>query len=118
MVGAPELIAEVAASSANYSLHAKLAAYQRNDVREYVVWRTCDTEIDWFALRGGRYQRLRQGRDGIYRSRVLPGLWLNPTALLRGDLATVLSVVQQGTAGPEHAAFVRRLQKAAGRRKE
>jgi len=115
IVGAPELIVEIAASSANYDLHAKLTAYQRNGVREYVVWRTYDAQIDFFVLRGGRYQRLRQGRDGIYRSRVLPGLWLNATALLRGDMATVLSVVQQGTASPEHIAFVGRLQKAAAR---
>jgi Uma2 family endonuclease len=118
IVGAPELIVEVAASSANYDLHAKLAAYQRNGVREYVVWRTYDAAIDWFLLRGGRYQRLRQGKDGIYRSRVLPGLWLNPTALLRGDMATVLSVVQQGAASAEHASFIHRLQKAANRGKE
>jgi Uma2 family endonuclease len=118
VVGAPELIAEVAASSANYDLHDKLTAYQRNGIPEYVVWRTYDAEIDWFALRGGRYQRLRQRRDGIYRSRILPGLWLNPTALLRGDMAAVLSVVQQGVASPEHATFARRLQKAADRRGE
>jgi len=117
VVGAPELIVEIAAGSANYDLHAKLAAYQRNGVREYVVWRTYDMEIDWLVLRGGRYQRLRLGKDGIYRSRVFPGLWLNPAALLRGDMATVLSAVQQGAAGPQHATFVRRLQKGAGRRK-
>ena len=118
VVGAPELIVEVAASSVNYDLHAKLTAYQRNGVREYVVWRTFDADIDFFALRGGRYQHLRPGADGIYRSRVLPGLWLDAAALLRGDMATVLSVVQRGTASPEHATFARRLQKADDHRKE
>jgi Uma2 family endonuclease len=115
VVGAPELIAEIAASSANYDVHDKLVAYQRNGVREYVVWRTYDAQIDWFAIRAGRYHRLRQGRDGIYRSRVFPGLWLIPAALIRGDVATVLRVVQQGTASPEHEKFARRLQKAAAR---
>ena len=117
VVGAPELIVEVAASSANYDLHAKLTAYQRNGVKEYVVWRTYDAQIDWFALRGGRYHRLRHDRDGNYHSRVFPGLWLNPTALIRGNTALVLSVVQQGTASPEHSAFARRLQKASAGRK-
>ena len=115
VVGAPELIAEVAASSVNYDLHAKLSAYQRSGVREYVVWRTFDSELDWFVLRGGRYQRLRVGSDGIHRSRIFPGLWLAADALLKGDIAKVLSVAQQGTSSPEHASFVRRLQKAAGR---
>ena len=40
--GAPELVAEVAASSASYDLHDKLNAYRRNGVQEYVVWRVWD----------------------------------------------------------------------------
>ena len=35
--GAPQLIVEVAASSASYDLHDKKRAYQRNGVREYLV---------------------------------------------------------------------------------
>lgn len=104
--GAPELIAEVAASSVSYDLGAKLNAYRRNGVREYVVWRVLDAEIDWFILRGGAYERLAVDADGIYRSQVLPGLWLDTAALLRDDLAAVLRVVQQGMASPEYLAFV------------
>ena len=40
--GAPELVAEVASSSASYDLHAKLRVYRRNGVREYIVWRVLD----------------------------------------------------------------------------
>src|SRR5262245_24192306 len=54
--GAPELIAEVAATSASHDLHSKLAAYRRNGVREYVVWRVLDREINWFALERGEYR--------------------------------------------------------------
>jgi Uma2 family endonuclease len=38
--GAPQLVVEIAISSASYDLHAKRRAYRRNGVREYVVWRT------------------------------------------------------------------------------
>jgi Uma2 family endonuclease len=107
--GAPELVAEVASSSASYDLHAKLRVYRRNGVHEYMVWRVLDQEIDWFVLRAGQYERLLLDTEGLYRSEVFPGLWLDPTALLRGDLATVLAVVQRGLASPEHAAFVKRL---------
>jgi Uma2 family endonuclease len=107
--GAPELVAEVAASSASYDLHAKLRVYRRNGVREYIVWRVLDREIDWFVLRAGQYERLSLDAEGLYRSEVFPGLWLDPAALLRGDLATVLAVVHRGLASPEHAAFVSRL---------
>ena len=41
---APELVVEVAASSVSYDLHAKLNAYRRNGVREYVVWRVLDRQ--------------------------------------------------------------------------
>jgi Uma2 family endonuclease len=37
IVGAPELVAEVSASSVSIDLHAKLGAYRRNGVREYIV---------------------------------------------------------------------------------
>jgi Uma2 family endonuclease len=106
---APELVAEVASSSASYDLHAKLRVYRRNGVREYIVWRVLDQEIDWFILRAGQYERLPLDAAGFYRSEVFPGLWLDPAALLRGDLATVLAVVQRGLASPEHTAFVARL---------
>ena len=106
---APELVAEVAASSASYDLHAKLRVYRRNGTREYIVWRVLDKEIDWFVLRAGQYERLPLDAEGLYHSEVFLGLWLDPAALLRGDLATVLAVVQRGLASPEHAAFAARL---------
>lgn len=110
---APELVAEVAASSANYDLHDKLDVYRDNRVREYVIWRVLDQAIDWFVLRGDRYEPLPLDTDGLYKSEVLPGLWLDPAALIRDDLASVLQTLQQGLASPEHAALVARLQQRA-----
>ena len=57
----------------------------------------------------GRYEPLAPGPDGIYRSEVFPGLWLDPQALIRFDRAALARGIQQGTASPEHAAFVQRL---------
>ena len=104
IAGAPELIVEVAASSASYDLHVKLNAYRRNGVREYVVWRVLDRQIDWFVLRDGAYERLPAGTDGIYRSEVFPGLWLDAEAMLAGNMLKVLQVVQQGLAAREREA--------------
>ena len=112
IVGAPDLVAEVAASSVSYDLHDKRDAYRRNGVREYLVWRVLDGQIDWFVLRKGRYKPLSSRADGTLRSTIFPGLWLDPAALLRGDLATVLAVVQRGLESPEHAAFEARLRQA------
>jgi Uma2 family endonuclease len=107
--GAPELVAEVASSSASYDLHVKLHVYRRSGVREYLVWRVLDGQIDWFVLREGQYEALAPGTGGILKSTVFPGLWLDPAALLRGDLASVLAVLDQGVHSPEHAEFVARL---------
>ena len=109
---APELVAEVAASSASYDLHTKLEAYRRNGVREYIVWRTLDQAIDWFILRGERYEPLAAGPDGVLRSEVFPGLWLDPTALIRGDQERLTMVLQEGLATSQHADFVARLNRS------
>jgi Uma2 family endonuclease len=115
--GAPELVAEVAVSSAEFDLGTKLPLYLRNKVREYLVWRVADKEIDWFTLRGSKYARLRPGVGGLHRSKVFPGLWLDAQALIAGDLKAVVSAVQQGTSSPEHAAFVQKLQRKAARKR-
>ena len=112
VVGAPELVVEIAASSTNIDLKAKLTAYRRNGAREYVVVRVYDEVVDWFILKGSTYERV-VATDGVFRSETFPGLWLHAEALVSGDLATLLRVLQQGLATPEHAAFVARLQVAA-----
>jgi len=94
--GAPELIAEIAASSASYDLRDKLKVYQRNQVQEYIVWRVYDQDLDWFRLREGKYMQLQPNDEGIICSEVFPGLCLDKQALLAGDLAKVLAVLQQG----------------------
>jgi Uma2 family endonuclease len=101
--GAPELVAEVALSSASRDLHSKLALYRRHAVHEYLVWRVLEGELDWFVLDADAYVRLAADSAGILKSRGFPGLWLDPAALLRGDMAAVLAVLQQGLASPEHA---------------
>ena len=107
--GAPELIVEVAASSASIDMHDKLRVYRRNGVREYVVWRTSEQRIDWLALSDGDYRPLSPDDDGVIRSRVFPGLRLDAGALLRGDLAGALAVLQEGIGSEEHGRFVDRL---------
>ncbi len=107
--GAPELVVEIAACSAAYDLREKLNAYQRNGVREYIVWATFDQQVHWFNLSAGAEARLPADEHGVVRSQVFPGLWLNVPALLRDDPASVLNTLQQGLASAEHQAFVQRL---------
>lgn len=103
VAGGPELAGEIAASSASYDLHDKKEAYRRNGVREYVVWRVEDKAIDWFTLRGGYYEQLEPHEDGIFRSEIFPGLWLDGAALLARNMKQVLEVLHQGLQSAEHA---------------
>jgi len=107
--GPPELAIEVAASSVSYDLHQKFGAYRRNGVQEYLVHRVDDGEIDWFVLEHGTYVRQQPDAEGILKSRVFPGLWLDVAALLQVDLRALRSTVERGIKDPAHAAFVARL---------
>jgi Uma2 family endonuclease len=111
--GPPELAAEVAASSTRYDRVLKRQLYERSGVREYLLWRTVDERVDWWALQEGSYVALPANEQGIIASRVFPGLWLNVPALLADDMPQVLATLQQGLATPEHAAFVERLNAGA-----
>lgn len=107
--GAPELVAEIAASSAAIDLHDKKRAYRRNGVREYIVWQVFEQKLDWFYLEEGEYVSLPVEEDGVIRSRVFPGLWLAVDNLLAENIAQVLAVLQASLDSPEHTAFVRQL---------
>ncbi len=107
--GPPELIAEIAASSASYDLNDKLNAYRRNEVQEYIVWQIYENRLDWFSLQQGRYVSLQPDEAGVIRSQIFPGLWLAVNALREGDLAQVLAVLQQGLQTAEHQTFVESL---------
>jgi Uma2 family endonuclease len=111
LVGAPSLVCEIAASSVSFDLHSKLNVYRRNQVREYLVWRTDDRAVDWFAWREGQYEPL--ARDGnLLKSEQFPGLWLDTAALIALDLGALFNAIEQGVATAEHAAFVQRLKKS------
>src|SRR4029078_3433366 len=80
--GAPELVIEIVGSSRAYDLHQKKGAYRRNGVREYLAWITHEQRLIWWELRGGEYQEIAPSEDGLLRSGVFPGLWLDKAALL------------------------------------
>ena len=107
--GAPELILEIAASSASYDLHDKLRAYRRNGVKEYLVWLTQEQAFRWYILQEGEYVLQQPDAQGILHSRIFPGLQLAVEALLAGQMPQVLTVLQAGIEADEHQSFVARL---------
>lgn len=109
--GAPELVAEIAASSAAIDLGDKKRAYRRNGIREYIVWQVFEQRLDWFYLQEGEYVPLPVDEDGVIRSQVFPGLWLAANDLLTGNMGRVLAVLQEGLAAAEHDEFIQQLSK-------
>ncbi|HEY7422658.1 MAG TPA: Uma2 family endonuclease [Gemmataceae bacterium] len=108
--GAPELFVEIAHSRRNIAMYAKRDDYQRTGVVEYLVVCVEEQEVHWFHFPSD--EMIRPNRQGISRSRIFPGLWLDTTALLRLESARLMEVLQQGLASREHTAFVKRLQTA------
>ena len=105
IAGAPELIVEVVSSSRSYDLHAKKADYEKYGVREYLALLIRERRAIWFVRENDRFVELPSPGDGVYRSPLFGGLWLDAKAILSGDTARVLQVLDLGLASPEHAAF-------------
>jgi Uma2 family endonuclease len=113
--GAPELVAEIAHSTRSIDLHQKRLDYQRAGVREYIVLCIEGPELIWFTFR--TRGRIRPDSGGISRSRVFPGLWIDPRALLGRGASRQSAVLVDGLSSPEHAAFVRRLARRGQKRR-
>ena len=116
MVGPPELVVEVASSSRAYDLFDKRHDYERYGVAEYLVLLLDEERAVWFTRparrktgRTGKFVEAATPRDGLCKSAVAPGLWLDPAALFRLDTNKVMETLNVGLATAEHAAFVARL---------
>jgi Uma2 family endonuclease len=108
--GPPELMAEIAYTTRAIDMHQKRDDYQHAGVLEYIVLCVEEQELYWWHFPSGRM--IKASRQGISRSRVFPGLWIDGRALLARDTKRLVEVVEQGLASRAHAAFVKRLQAA------
>jgi Uma2 family endonuclease len=107
VVGPPELVIEVAHASENIDLHEKRQDYRAAGVLEYLVFCIREGRLRSFDL--STDSELQVDGDGVYRSRIFPGLWIDVAAALNWDLPRLVEVVKQGVATPEHAAFAAKL---------
>ncbi len=107
--GAPELIAEIAASTASIDLGDKLRAYRRGGVKEYLVWQVFEERIDGWQWQGDNEVSLDPDARGILKSKVFPGLWLASQALITGDMQQVIAVLQAGLSTTDHQDFINSL---------
>jgi Uma2 family endonuclease len=108
--GAPELAVEIAHSSRAIDLHLKKERYAQNGVLEYLVLCLRPQQLYWFDFKTG--DALTADSEGIVRSRVYPGLWLDAAALFKLDYQRCMDVLNRGLAAQEHARFAAGLDEA------
>lgn len=106
--GAPELVVEISGSTLSKDLGVKLDLYRRAGVREYVTILLQSRQIIWRQLARGRYREMHPAEDGLYRSQVFPGLWLDPESVW-DRRKSLRAAVDLGLRSAEYAAFVRKL---------
>lgn len=113
LVGAAELMTEISVSTRAIDLHLKKVDYRRAGACEYLVVSVEEPKLFWFGFkpRGD----ILPDKEGIYRSRVFPGLWIDGPALLKRKSRRLMTVLRKGLRSPEHAAFVKKLQQAKER---
>lgn len=109
LTGVPELVVEVAASSASRDLNLKKRLYARIGIPEYIVVSAHERAVRWFVLHDGAYNELPPDDDGVFRSPSWPGLWLPASSVWTDDYASAFDAVKAGVATDAHAAFVARL---------
>jgi len=108
--GAPELAVEICVMSTEVDFGPKRKLYQRAGVREYITIELFWERIVWRVLdENAVYVSQEIPPDGIVRSQVFPGLWLDAAAFWAGDGAKMLAALNAGLASEDHQKCVARL---------
>ena len=110
--GAPELAVEICLTSTEVDFGPKRKLYQRAGVREYITIELLWKRIVWRVLENAVYVVPTLPPDGIARSQVFPGLWLDVAAFWAGDGAKMLAALNAGLASQDHQQFVERVASA------
>jgi Uma2 family endonuclease len=112
--GAPELAVEICVTSTDVDFGPKRKLYESAGVREYITIETFRERLIWRVLEDGVYASQLSSEDGILRSQIFPGLWLDVAAFWANDGAKMLAALNSGIAAEEHQRFVERLAGARG----
>ena len=100
--GPPNFILDVYDQSEITSIKERKATYASSGVQEYLVVREDFLRIEWNRLQNGKYKALKPDKDGITRSKALPGLWIPIPALQKRDFWAVMASIDQGITRREH----------------
>lgn len=103
--GLPELLVEVTGSVRTKVFRRRLDAYDRAGVREFLVATADPRDLALYARQGNCLEQVSLSGDGLLRSAVFPGLWLDAAALFADDLNEIIASLDRGLSSVEHADF-------------
>lgn len=94
--GPADLVVEVVSPESRVrDREEKRREYERGGVQEYWVIDYQGREAEFYCLgEGDQYKRVKLEEGGIYRSRVLEGLWIEVGWLWQEPLPSVLSILK------------------------
>ncbi|MDX6445514.1 MAG: hypothetical protein QOH71_2588 [Blastocatellia bacterium] len=73
----------------------KFYEYEAAGIREYWILDQIRRRAEFYWLEEGTYRLIESDEDGIYRSKVLAGLWLKVEWLWQEPLPTLMSVLKE-----------------------
>ena len=93
----PELVVEVSDATRTRDFGPERRDYERYGVAEYVIVDVRRDRVVWYVRdESDRFVILKPDADGLLKSRVFPGLWLDPGALLERDRKRLRAAVERG----------------------
>ena len=107
IVGAPELVAEVAYSNCAIDLHLKKQRYAMHGAIEYLVVCLNPEKLYWFNLKASTM--IKADSKGIIRSQVFPGLWIHEKAFFNQDDDLQEAVLERGLNSLAHRKLLEQL---------
>lgn len=95
LIGPPELIVEIAGSSASYDFGEKRDVFDAAGVAEYLVYETVGGRIAWWTRQNGALHEIVP-ENGNYQSQMFTGLWLDSDALRSCDATKLIATLRSG----------------------
>ena len=92
-------MAEVAASSIAIDLFEKKEDYRRAGVEEYLVLCVAERALRWFLFKP-RSSELKPDGNGVFKSRIFPGLWIDGPNLIQQSGTYTWKAQQRSSPGP------------------
>ncbi len=105
--GAPNFVLDVVDENDSISYQERKDIFEKCGVIEYVlVYDTDPITFEWYRRIKGKFELIREDKEGTIQSSALPGLWIKTEALRIRNWWTVLAGIRQGITRKEHHDFM------------